>query len=56
MSDAGSIRSNRSNLSQMQIASIRNGAYRVSKIPKEVAGTRDDMYAALKPKWEMRAD
>lgn len=56
MSETGSIRSNGSNLSKMQLASIRNGAYRVSRIPKDVAGTRDDMFAALKPKWDMRGD
>lgn len=55
-SDAGSIRSYRSNVSQMQLHNIRNGAYRVSRIPKEVAGTRDDMFTALKPKWDMRGD
>lgn len=56
MSEAGSIRSSRSNLSQMHLANIRNGAYRVSRIPKDVAGTKDDMYAALRPKWDMRGD
>lgn len=53
MSDAGSIRSNRSNLSKVHLANIRNGAYRVSRIPKEVAGTKDDMYAALRPQWDI---
>jgi len=33
---------------------IRSGAYRVSRIPKELAGTRDDLAAALKPSWEQR--
>lgn len=56
MSDAGSIHSSRSNLSRVHLANIRNGAYRVSRIPKEVAGTRDDMYTALRPKWDMRGD
>jgi len=56
LSDSGSIRSNRSNISQMHLANIRNGAYRVSRVPKEVAGTRDDMFAALKPQWDMRGD
>lgn len=55
-SETGSIRSNGTNLSRMQLASIRSGAYRVSRIPKEVAGTRDDMFAALRPKWDMRGD
>jgi len=56
MSETGSVKSGRSNISQMQLANIRNGAYRVSRIPKEVAGTRDDMFTALKPKWDMRSD
>lgn len=56
MSETGSVHSNRSNLSKVQLASIRNGAYRVSRIPKDVAGTRDDMATALKPKWDMRGD
>lgn len=56
MSDSGSIRSNRSNISRLHLNNIRNGAYRVSRIPKDVAGTRDDMYAALRPKWDMRGD
>ena len=55
-SDNGSIRSNGSNLSKLQLANIRNGAYRVSRIPKDVAGTRDDMASALRPKWDMRGD
>lgn len=56
MSDAGSIRSNRSNISKMHLANIRNGAYRVSRIPREIAGTKDDMFTALKPQWDMRGD
>lgn len=56
MSETGSIRSNRSGISAMHQHNIRAGAYRVSRIPKEVAGTRDDMYTALKPKWDMRSD
>lgn len=55
MSETGSIRSNRSNLSRVHLDNIRKGAYRVSRIPKEVAGTKDDMYTALKPKWDMRS-
>lgn len=53
-SDAGSIRSGRSNLSAAQLASIRAGAYRVSRIPKEFVGTKDDFSASLKPSWDMR--
>ncbi|KAL2430847.1 hypothetical protein ABEF95_013916 [Exophiala dermatitidis] len=53
MSDTGSIRSNRSAMSAMHIHNIRTGAYRVSRIPKEVAGTRDELQAALKPQWNL---
>jgi hypothetical protein len=52
-SDAGSIRSNRSGLSAVHHNNIRNGAYRVSRIPKEMVGTRDDLVTALKPKWDL---
>jgi len=55
MSDAGSIRSNRSGISQVQLGAIRNGAYRVSKIPADVVFTRDDMASTLKPQWGMRS-
>ncbi|ETN36273.1 uncharacterized protein HMPREF1541_08550 [Cyphellophora europaea CBS 101466] len=48
-SDAGSIRSARSGISRMHEHSIRTGAYRVSRIPREVAGTRDEISDALKP-------
>lgn len=54
MSDAGSIRSNRSGISAMQNNAIRNGAYRVSKIPQDVVFTKDDMSTTLKPQWGMR--
>ena len=53
-SDAGSIRSNRSGVSAMQHAAIRNGAYRVSRIPQDVVFTRDDLTTTLKPQWGMR--
>ncbi|EHL03730.1 hypothetical protein M7I_0377 [Glarea lozoyensis 74030] len=56
MSDAGSIRSNRSGVSQVQLSAIRNGAYRASRIPKEAVFTKDDMASQLKPSWGMRAD
>ncbi|KAM3420901.1 hypothetical protein BST61_g4136 [Cercospora zeina] len=48
-SDAGSIRSNRSGVSAIQQHAIRDGAYRVSRIPKEVVTTRDDMANQLRP-------
>lgn len=49
-SDAASIRSNGSGMSSVQLHSLRAGAYRVSRIPKEVVGTRDDIIESLKPK------
>lgn len=53
MSETGSIRSNGSGMSAVHLHSIRTGAYRVSRIPKEVAGTRDELTASLKPKWDL---
>lgn len=38
----------------MQLANIRAGAYRLSRIPRDVAGTKDDLAAALRPTWDMR--
>jgi hypothetical protein len=32
---------------------VREGAYRVSRIPKEVVGTKDDIASALRPKMSM---
>jgi len=54
MSDAGSIRSNRSGVSQRQLGAIRNGAYRVSRLPQDMVGTKDDLVTSLKPQWGMR--
>lgn len=53
MSDAGSIRSNRSGMSQAGRLAIRNGAYRVSKIPKEMVTTKDDLTAQLRPQMSL---
>ncbi|KAL8704888.1 MAG: hypothetical protein Q9201_001956 [Fulgogasparrea decipioides] len=53
-SDTGSIRSNRSAMSAQQLHSIRAGAYRVSRIPKEVVGTKTEINESLKPSWNMR--
>ncbi|MCJ1231914.1 hypothetical protein MMC12_008593 [Toensbergia leucococca] len=50
-SDAGSIRSNRSAMSANQLHNIRSGAYRISRIPKEVVGTKNELSDSLKPKW-----
>ncbi|KAH8811910.1 hypothetical protein F5884DRAFT_669173 [Xylogone sp. PMI_703] len=54
MSDAGSIRSNKSGISATQLGAIRNGAYRVSRLPTDQVGTRDDLSTSLKPQWGMR--
>lgn len=54
-SDAGSIRSNRSGMSGTARMAVRNGAYRVSRIPKEMVGTQDDMAASLRPTLNMVA-
>lgn len=54
-SDSGSIRSNKSGVSARTNQSIRAGAYRVSRIPKEFVGTKQDLTEALKPQWNMHA-
>jgi len=38
----------------MQQNAIRAGAYRVSRLPKEMVGTSVDLAATLKPSWDMR--
>ncbi|KAL8859525.1 MAG: hypothetical protein Q9178_003924 [Gyalolechia marmorata] len=53
-SETGSIRSNRSAMSAQQLHSIRSGAYRVSRIPKGVVGTKTEITESLKPNWGMR--
>lgn len=53
-SDTGSIRSNRTAMSQAQLHNIRAGAYRVSRIPREISGTRDELSTTLRPQWGMR--
>ena len=52
-SDSGSIRSNRSGMSATTAQSIRAGAYRVSRIPKDVVGTKQEFNDSLKPQWNM---
>jgi hypothetical protein len=52
-SDAGSIRSNRSGMSAAGRYAVANGANRVSKIPKEMVFTKDDMMKQLRPKLDM---
>jgi len=53
-SDAASVRSGRSGVSSQQLASMRAGAYRMSRIPKGLAGTKDDIMKDLKPTWDLR--
>ncbi len=53
MSDAGSIRSNRSGVSAIQQQAIRNGAYRVSRLPGDQIFLKDDIANALKPSWKV---
>jgi len=58
-SDTGSMRSGvsgRSNFSaksEMTRHNIRNGAYRVSRIPKEFVPARVDMGESLRPRMDM---
>lgn len=52
-SDAGSVRSGRSQLNPQNIHAIRAGAYRVSRIPQEVVPLKDDMAAHLKPTMDL---
>ena len=52
-SDAGSIRSNRSGMSNNAQFAIRSGANRVSRIPKEVVTTRDNILDQLRPQMSL---
>ena len=54
MSDAGSIRSNRSGMSSTAQSAIRMGAGRVSKLPGDSVFTQHAMASELKPQWGMR--
>ncbi|KAF4312964.1 hypothetical protein GTA08_BOTSDO00848 [Botryosphaeria dothidea] len=54
-SDAASIRSGGSGISAAQLHAVRAGAYRVSRVPKEMVGTKDDLMTSLKPTWDLRA-
>ncbi|KAH8150493.1 uncharacterized protein LAJ45_05188 [Morchella importuna] len=53
VSDAGSIRSNNSGVTAQQIQNIRNGAYRVSRIPQDVVPAKEAISSNLKPTWDM---
>lgn len=52
-SDAGSIRSNKTGLSAAQSFAIRSGAHRISRLPAETVGTREDIVSNLHPKWDI---
>lgn len=54
VSDTGSLRSGRSGPAA-HAANARAGAYRVSRIPNHVVGTRDDFSVSLKPTWDVRS-
>ncbi|GKT49403.1 uncharacterized protein ColSpa_09584 [Colletotrichum spaethianum] len=54
MSDAGSIRSNRSGISAVQNAALRSGAGRVSRLPGDTVFTTNALQDQLKPQWGMR--
>ncbi|KFA80497.1 hypothetical protein S40288_02077 [Stachybotrys chartarum IBT 40288] len=54
MSDAGSIRSNRSGISAVQLTALRGGAGRVSRLPGDTVFTQASLENQLKPQWGMR--
>ena len=54
MSDAGSIKSNRSGISSTAQSAIRAGAGRVSRLPNDTVFTQHAMGSELKPQWGMR--
>lgn len=41
-------------MSAAQVNNIRAGAYRVSRIPKEVVFSKDEISESLKPTWNLR--
>ncbi|KAJ5081435.1 hypothetical protein NUU61_009699 [Penicillium alfredii] len=53
-SDAGSIRSNRTGISNTHMNNIRMGNYRVSRLPSDMVGTKQDLMSTLRPNWDMR--
>ena len=57
MSDAGSIRSNRSGrsgISAMNQAALRGGAGRISRLPGDTVFTQAELGEQLRPQWNMR--
>ena len=53
-SETGSIRSNKSGISAVQLGAIRNGAGRVSRLPGDTIFTQAAMQDKLKPQWGLR--
>lgn len=53
-SETGSIRSNKSGISQVQQQAIRAGAGRVSRLPGDQVFTAAALQDTLKPQWGMR--
>lgn len=53
-SDAGSIYSNRTGISAAHLQHIRAGAYRISRLPADTVGTKEDITSNLRPKWDIR--
>lgn len=53
-SDAGSIRSNRTGISNTHMNNIRMGNYRVSRLPTDMVGTKEDLMSSLRPNWDMK--
>lgn len=53
MSDAGSIRSNRSGMSRANEMAIRNGVGRVSRLPGDIIFSQAQMGESLKPTFNM---
>ena len=43
-------------MSASQLHSMRAGAYRVSRLPQAVVGTKADISASLRPTWDLKTD
>ena len=54
MSDAGSIKSNRSGISSLAQSAIRGGAGRVSRLPEDNVFAQSSLGDQLKPSWNLR--
>ncbi|KAL9089915.1 MAG: hypothetical protein Q9159_002272 [Coniocarpon cinnabarinum] len=52
-SDTSSIRSGRSGISAINAHNVRAGNYRLSRVGNSNVGTKDDLAATLKPKWDL---